>query len=171
MSDLYHCNCSIQIPKNMHKQILLWATFVFMFIGACSKKNDVNADSAAAKMSFNANGKPISVSQDYYAYKGIIIDRQAFVPGYFIQGAWTTDDLLVGYFDAMSISVGSYPAHFQFRNLGDIYDSDSAGMINITKLENNRASGTFSGIVILHGRADSVVAITDGVFTHVKVDN
>ena len=155
----------------MFRCLQKWLFLILLIMGACSKKNDINADSAAAKMSFNANGKLITVSQDYYASKGIIIDHQFFSTGYFIQGAWTTSDLLVGYFEAMTIDIGTYPAHFQYRNLGDIYDSDSAGVINITKLENNRASGTFSGIVIMHGRADSVMAITDGVFTHVKVGN
>jgi hypothetical protein len=134
---------------------------------ACKKTNQPKLP--ASEFSFSANGAQYVFNGSYYANKGSLIQRSWLVA--FIYSFWgqSTEEYLNAAIAADKIEEKTYPVSFQ-AHLGKIYyDSSHNCTVTIIRLQNNLASGVFSGEVFISGKSMTPLIISNGKFKDVLV--
>jgi len=147
------------------KKLLLSSLIPLIVLMGCSKKNET----PAAQFSFKADGTLYVFNGDYYAQKGSQISPQTFLPGLYFIGQNTSDNYLGTYIMTNTLDMTTYSVSFALRLNAVDYDSAGNCSVTITKLQNNRATGFFSGEMFLHRQIPTPVVISEGQFANVPI--
>ena len=146
--------------------------YIYLFILLTSLGCKKNSQATNPEISFKADGVAYSFSGDwdYLTTKGCSFDA-AFVTslGYTTFAGRTSSDLVfvANVYDA-KVEVKTYNVvKFECTLNAIQYPVSKNATLTITKIENNRASGTFSGKVYTSSSSTTPINITNGVFTDV----
>ena len=148
------------------KQILLRLFVLFIVSSGCKKDSQPKLPNS--EFSFMADGKAYAFNGSLYADKGSRIEKSLFTPEYYVVGKASFDTWLEAKFPETQIKIGTYSVNFTMSVNGIRYDYSKNGILTISTVDNNLASGTFSGEVS-QSSGSAPMVISNGRFKDVLV--
>lgn len=145
-----------------------WLQLLLTIVIVSGCKKDTMPKLPDSEFSFLLDGKAYTFNGSLYADKGSVLQRQWFAPEYIFLGKASFDTWLQAKFPETQLKLMTYNVDLMMSLDGVRYDHSKNGQLTISTLNNDVASGTFSGEILTSPGSASRV-ISNGRFKDVLV--